>query len=418
MSDESITNKRLSHLESEIDSLRKDDIRQIADELRQLRSALCSPEAIWNGEKPKVEFQVFVRKVNSERKPFVFELSGAIEQLFKASAVRGCILLALFLDLQDRSSGGRGIIDPISRIKELYSQLVGTKDDDDNVLSNIRVALYRFELYLSDTSILNGGSLELKFDQESCRLIPAEDRLSIEDINVNVVCGDYTLSRLLEAFLNTSPLQKVRKSRALHVGSEPAAQDRLLLELFDHKLQVREIGLFYRFSIHSFPVHILEKIGVSDNRIKRAKLVQDGYASNRVQFKEILSRQSVKDYLQHDPTNNQTKLTKADYKDHLRFLLSLVNDTNNYNLVLTDAFFPFYITSFHLGSINSYESFTLFFGPPTDTTSLQTGSLAICNRAVDESIRSGVIRWVEDHPSTTHDKRLVSKELSELLDQL
>ncbi len=402
---------------NELQKIRFHELKDIKNEIRELRSALADPFGPVGAELGRCKLNVLIRRTNHERKPFLIEFTGDIESSVRVSPIRASILLTALLDLQDRSLGGPGLVDPQVVTKKICTGLGSGDWSDEKFANNLRVAQYRFEIFLEDSHLLNSEDVAFKYEPKTFRLNMSSQRLELDSLAVEIVSPDKDVNELIERFSNSSPLAKVRKLGIAHIEGGEDGHDRFLLELFDHNLEVDMADAFYRPAIHSFPVTLLEKMGVTKTRIRRTKIVNKGLRDRRIKFVEILSKSSLEHFF--TPQDGRFPYLPPDIEtrdviEHIDYFLHLVNEEPQYQLVVTEAFYPFFVASIQIGKVPPREHITLYFGPSNTKDPLIVGCLAMANKSVDENMRGKVIDWLAKHPSSVSDPRGVSEFLKGL----
>ncbi|MCB0346375.1 MAG: hypothetical protein KDD66_14745, partial [Bdellovibrionales bacterium] len=355
----------------------KDTINKLAREIHGLRSstdsltrridALQSQVSDMRGQvdavshvsadaapRPLLRIDAIFSGGGTERKPYRLAIDGIVSHRLNLSSIRAAILLVLLLDLQDRSEGGRGVLDPVQSIGQALKLLDAdaAKIDDDQLANNMRVAIYRFDVFQAESKLFLNDEFPLRFEPKTCRLetlVESERQLS-QDVLVQVTSAHPDFSTLIDELLTSSPLSRLRKQKAIYVPGVESGVDRLLLELYDHNYPVEQVAVLYRPSMQSFPMELLERIKASAPKIERVRLLNEGYKTGRCHFREILPRSALTDLirLKEDGTFllYPQNVTADDIQDHLAYIVHLLNEVENYSLTLTDAFAPFHISTF------------------------------------------------------------------------
>lgn len=398
------------------------ELSSLRDEVRRLENKLPDARVV-DARDRRDRVAVHFGDSPGERKPFAMTLSGLIKGSYKLSAVRAAIFLILLLDLQDRSEGGKGVIDTWEAILDAVEVLDESLSDRERLGANTRVALYRFQEMLDGQSILQSENITLSFDIKACRLsIDPQNDKDVTDINFDVTSASPALAEVINKSLSTSPLTRLRKRGALYLPSSDEGHNRLLLELFDHKYPLFETALFYRPSIHSYPVELLRKVGAPQNRIKRCAVALKAYETGRLHFREILNREQLLKLIRIVPgrgyASYPSTVETSDVIGQLNYMIDLVDRFPGYELCLTDAFFPFHLTTFRIDSAQPPDFFTLFFQRFEDSFSQSLHSFAVCDPAVYQSVMQNIVDWVLQHPTTISDRGQVKQELRSLVSTL
>lgn len=360
-------------------------------------------------------------RTDSERKPYIVTVDGLFRARVSMSAVRVMVLLVLLLDFKDRCDGGRGILDRRNSIKRAYDVIVGGEVTDlDNTL---RSALYRFEVFLQDQKLFRNDKLALRFDFEECRLrVENLKPEMVPNISVSVSSPLPVINEVIHELLSVSPLTRLRREKALYAPAGPQGIDLMLAEIFDHRHPVTMTALFSRPSIQNFPVSILQKMQVSDQRIRRAKVVQEGYQSGRCRCLEILPRESIKNLIR---VNSDGKflwcpegITSDDVVFHLNHWAELVEGDNSYSLAITDAATPFHLATFELHATSMPEFYTMFMQRMGFEFRNEEGCFIVGERSAFSAISQHVVHRMLNHPTTTRESIVLAQELRSLSTQL
>ena len=223
------------------------------------------------------------------------------------------------------------------------------------------------------------------------------------------------VSAFLDRSLATSPLLRLRKSKAQYVPSGNDGQDRLLLELLDHEFPVKQTCLFYRPTIQSLPHSLGVKLGLNQNRQKRQSLALQGYQSGRLQYTEILQRKTLWQLADLSPNGGFASYDKSinasDVIQQIDHFIFLVRTMPAYELIITDAFLPFYISTFEIIRPQQVEHFILFFQNCSEDSIREASTFGLRDDSVYFSTHEQVVRWVLSHPTTIRSRDQVITEL-------
>jgi hypothetical protein len=331
----------------------------------------------------------------------------------------------LIVDLEDRLEGGRGVADPFATVASIAQSLGANESDEDfENAERIRVAVYRFWEFCQSTDYLKGPELELDFDDKRIKFIarlPGSNS-PIEALKIEVTSDDQTLSAILTRVLTRSPLEQVRRRKALFVPAGPHGADRLLLEMYDHPHPLTVTSLYVRPPLPSYPDHLLEKMGVSVHVKRRKQLAFDGYRSGRVRFFEVLNEGTIWELIRATNEGSFTMyphgVSKEDVISHLKNLIEILELYENYHFYVTKVFVPFVVVTYDIQSRTPPESFTVFFQGSESASQRDLGCFALCDRPVYESIYEHIVRWILSHPSTRKDRSDVVSFLQRVLSHL
>jgi hypothetical protein len=412
------------------DSEQPDDSGALLQEIRALRSELRalgqnpSPAPLRLAESTRLPLKVSFDRVVGERKPFVLRCDGAFDFELKMSSMRAALLLSLLLDLYDRSAGGVAAPDTMTRMIAVYRALEGTEAADDQVVSLIRVGLYRLELSLHETPIFENSEVSLIFNAQLHRLdiSPKAKIQKASELAISISSSDPKILATIDTFSSTSPLDRARQQKSMYISSSERGWDQLFLEFFNHKQQVRNTSLFYRPALPTYPDEILRCIEASPATFTRKKVMLEGYKSGRVIFHEILNRNTLWDMITKGADGSfklyPAEVTPEMIAQHLRQLQFQLDQFPGYTLSLTDAVFPFIIGVVELGAPEKMDAFTMFYRQPPMHDTSDVTCFVLHDPFVAQSMVTRVISAVLEHPSTVSGRREVSAEIAHVLDYL
>jgi hypothetical protein len=339
--------------------------------------------------------------------------------------VRAAIFLVLVLDLEDRLEGGKGIIGPLTAIGQTLLALEPKAPDSDSVRpERIRVAVYRFWEFCQSTNHLKGTHLSLDFDDKRFQFIPkgGDDKPFANSLKVEVTSTDPDISSILAQALSRSPIEQVRKRRALYVPPGPDAADRLLLEMYDHPFELTVTSLYVRPPLPSYPDALLEKMAVSPRVLRRKLLAFDGYRTGRFNFFEVLNEQTIWDLIRFCPEFGfklyPRSINSQDVVSHLDNLVSILINYESYHLFVTSIIVPFVVVTYDIRSGPMPEAFTVFFQAFSSAAERDLGCFAMYDRALYQSISDHIVRWLIDHPATIKNRAEVIAFLNRVRNHL
>jgi hypothetical protein len=368
---------------------------------------------------------VFISRSTSPSKPFLVRCEGAIVSSFKLSAVRAAIFLVLLLDLEDRLEGGKGINDPLAAIGQTLLALEPKSSEAENGgPERVRVAVYRFWEFCQSTSHLRGTDIYLDFDDKKFRLTPRRlnDEDIIQSLKIEITSTDGDISAILAQALSRSPIEQVRKRRALYVPPGPDAADRLLLEMYDHPFELTVTSLYVRPPLPSYPDLLLEKIAVSPRVLRRKVLAFEGYRTGRFNFFEVLNEGTIWDLIRYSPGTGfklyPRSITSQDVIAHLDNLIAILVHYESYHLFITSMVVPFVVVTYDIHSGPIPEAFTVFFQAFSSAAERDLGCFAMYDRALYQSISDHIVRWLIDHPATIRNRTEVISYLNRVRDHL
>ncbi len=425
----STSKDEVEQLRMEIRDLREEliSMRGLRDDIHRLERTLRSSERTLSEPAPTAavrKLDIFFDRLAGERKPYALKAEGILKATQKLSSIRTAILIVLLLDLQDRSDGGRGVIDPFDAIVRAYSMLESDIAIDEHLQNSIRVALYRFDIFMKESATFKGEELSLVFDSNHSRLtlVDVDHNTFSDPIQLSVTTNDSAIAEVLDRILATSPLARARKRKALYVPNGKENFDRLLLELYDHSHPVKATVLYFRPSIQSYPHSVLEAIGVSDYMSIRKDIVFNAYRSGRCDVLEILNKHTIWDMIRYSPENGfklyPKQITQPLVKEHLEHLIYKLETFEHYNLVLTDAAFPFHVHTFEIRSGDVPEYFSLFMRRFIKQFIHDVSCFVVNDPLVYRSIHEHIVGWILSHPSTVRERKLVIEEIKGVLRHL
>jgi hypothetical protein len=384
------------------------EISALRTSIDHLRSALGGTNIAAAGSpSPQHQLSVFIARNSTPTKPFSVRCDGDIASTFKLSAIRTAIFIVLLLDLDDRLEGGRGIEDPLGAIgKTLRALEPGTADPGRETPERIRVAVYRFWEFCQSTSHLKGALVYLDFDDKRLRLSPKSSttHAALTALKIEVTSNEPEVASILAQTLTRSPIEQVRKRKALYVPPGPDGADRLLLEMYDHPHELTVTSLYVRPPLPSYPDALLEKLAVSPRVLRRKALAFEGYRTGRFNFYELLNEHTIWDLIRYSPQTGfklyPRSIGAADVAAHLDNLISILSNYDTYHLYVTKMVVPFVVVTYDIRSGALPESFTVFFQAFSSAAERDLGCFAMHDRALYQSISDHIVKWLVNHPST------------------
>jgi hypothetical protein len=286
------------------------------------------------------------------------------------------------------------------------------------------VAVYRFWEFCQSTNHLKGADLYLDFEDKRLRLTPrsASDSASLTSLKIEVTSTDPLISAILAQTLTRSPIEQVRKRKALFVPPGPDGADRLLLEMYDHPHELTVTSLYVRPPLPSYPDALLEKMAVSPRVRRRKALAFEGYRVGRFHFYEVLNEGTIWDLIRYSPSTGFKLYPKvivaSDVAAHLENLITILANYENYHLYITKMVVPFVVVTYNIMSRAVPESFTVFFQAFSSAAERDLGCFAMCDRALHQSISEHIVQWLLSHPSTVKGRGDVIAILQRVRDHL
>lgn len=371
-----------------------------------------------NVEATEQKLNIFVTRTTKPRLPFEFRFEGAINYSKSVSTTRAMILLVLLLDFQDRSEGFSGMEEIQPKIIEAYHLIDNSEIEVENKVS---AAFYRVEYdFLKElNAIIKSGTFTLKNERLDFNL----NSKIWQPMQIEVIVEDAEISEICNKILPTSPLSRAQRRKALFVAGGPDGFDRLFYDLFNHDHLLRETSMFFKPSIITYPLHLLEFIGASKQDIARRELALKGLQSGKFQFLEILNRTTLKQMVQFDPTGNKFSMyapnvVQKHIEDHFSSIMEMVKNYETYELVLTDAPLPFLLSTFEIIGDSKHECYTIFFQQLIREHDPDVNCFTINDKEVMAQVISNLVGWILRHPTTERSKDKVFLELKEALAQV
>ena len=397
--------ERLSSLESDLSHFRSQSGKSSYSSLRE-RSA------------SRLTLRAHFGRIALDRKPFAVTLDtadGSPPLTRSLTPVRTAILLVLLMDLLERSENSSSTQDVVTRVQKLLSFL-DPKAEKETSLEALRVATYRAGQFLVDEFSRDAeNAVRFEIDKGVLAVFLKGTLLPPPAISVELTSSDQEISSYLDRSMATSPLSRLRKAKALYVPPGDEGQDRLLLELLDHESPVKQTSLFYRPTIQGFPEALLQKIPMSENRRERQRVAIRAYTSGRIQYTEVLQRKVLWELIKRIPGKGFSlypeTFTAADVLLHLDHLIFQLRNFPTYELVLTDAFFPFYINTLEISRPEHLERIVLFFQQAEEANLRHVSVFGLNDDAVYFSTHDRIIRWIFSHPTTIRNREHVIREL-------
>jgi hypothetical protein len=372
-----------------------------------------------------LQLGVFISRSNTPAKPFLVQCDGALTSNFKLSSIRAAICIVLLVDLEDRIEGGKGVEDPFSTVASIAKALSPQEPDEEvESVERVRVAIYRFWDFCQSTDYLKGAELELDFDDKKIQFIARhrESRALLEGLKIEVTSDDQVVTEILARVLTRSPIDQVRKRKALFVPAGPDGADRLLLEMYDHPHPLTVTSMYVRPPLPSYPDSLLDKMQVSQRVKRRKALAFEGYRSGRVQFFEVLNESTMWDLIRGSDAQGfalyPRVVTRDDVASHLANLIDILRRYDNYHFYVTKALVPFVVVTYDIRTGVTSEGFTVFFQASESAVQRDLGCFALCDRAVYQNISEHIVRWILNHPSTRRDRSDVIAFLERVLAHL
>jgi len=396
------------------------------EDLRRIESLLVNgvkTNTLATPEKPKQRIlTVNIIRTIGDRKPFLFSLRGVVNVDIRCSRMRAALLLTALLDLEHRADGGKGLTDGNKRTVEI-AQCLDPQESCNDIANAVRVGLYRLAVFLEelrlDAKDQNSQFLSLESNPLCLSIVDSERVVIEQPLQLQIESNDQIVTNIVEKISSSSPLTRLRKRKVAFISGGPAGFDRLFLELFDHQYPVREHSLYFKPSIITYPLPLLEFMGVSHEDISRRRLMHEGLQSGRIEFVEILNTKTLWQIIERQDTKFKfypSNVVQHQVEEHLLSLQSMVKTLPGYNLCLTEAPLPFLLSTFHILNDQGGETYSVFFKQEIKEHDPNVSCFVISSRSIYESISEHVLQWVLRHPTTIRDRNAVFAEIQKVLD--
>ena len=208
-----------------------------------------------------------------------------------------------------------------------------------------------------------GPKLGLHFVADECRLLCKPAWLLDGQLKVSIESEVPEILQIINKTVGASLLVRLDNEKALYVPGGPEGIDQLVLEFFDHDREVLMEGLYFRPTLHNFPIELLEKMNVSPQRLRRTRIVHEGIAKGRVGLVDVMAPSALEQLAEMNGDKFKLYPPEVDGNDvrfHLEHFIKTLRTSRNFQFLLSDAPMPF----FHLAL------FTLGSGPKSDHYSI------------------------------------------------
>lgn len=393
----------------------------LAAELQLIRQSVSDFEQEEPERDPPLEtLRVRVERSHQERRPYRFVASGSLTFQHDLSPIRASVFLIMLLDLQRRSEGFDSFSDPRRLIGEAYS--VFEPRDSKDLANTIRISLYRFAEYSETDLDLVGSDMALHFISEECRLACKPAWLLDGRLKVDIETEVPEILQIINKTVGASLLVRLDREKALYVPGGPDGIDQLVLEFFDHDREVLMEGLYFRPTLHNFPIDLLEKMGVSEQRLKRARIVRDGLNNGRVGLVDVMAPSGLKQLVDLEDAGFRmypANITRDDVKHHLQHFQKTLEMCTNFQFLLSDAPMPFFhLALFTLGSGPKSSHYSIVMRRERQEYAYDDACLAVAGRPVHQSLRKGILEPLLSSPLTAQSNATTIETLGQMIEGL
>ena len=137
---------------------------------------------------------------------------------------------------------------------------------------------------------------------------------------------------------------------------------------------------------------------------------------------EILRRDALWDLIRYVPNLGflayRNSIVQEDVIEHLDLMIENLKRFRNYDLILTEAHFPFTLVSFAVHSSAIPEYFTLLYQHYSRENLYDVSAFIVSDCHVHQGVSARVIDWVLKHPTTVRERGAVLEELGQIRDHL
>lgn len=346
-----------------------------------------------------------------DRKPFLLSISGSVKTTKKLSPVRTAIMVVLLTDYIKTSEGSFLRGDPQSEVLSVL-KLIAPAEAAEVTTDAIRMALHRISGFIKEE--LNPHHPQsFRFDYVDFRLKISAPGSGRPPEKIEMTSDDPAISSLLTRMLQTTPLLQLRRGHSAFIPAGEEGMDRLGLELIDHPFPVTLTTLFYRPTVYTMPPSLGEKIGFGPNRRRRQMVALQGIQSGRIAYRQIMQRRVLAEHVQ---SNREKKGRFSPYGtvEHLDYMLYMLRSYPSFQLILTDAFFPFYVSNLEVIWPEKVERLLMFFQHEKENSLYEISTFCIADDCAYFGLESQINDWVMNHPSTTARREEVISELDAL----
>lgn len=330
------------------------------------------------------------------------------------SQVRTATILALFVELHQRGAEAVTKGGVPSKVQEVFNEIL--PDAGLVSLESARVAFIRAGQFLEEEfAEALGTGVTLSVEDGKLQLYRSGEAVPAEKVHLEITSSDKRIAAFLDRAMQTTPLLCVRKHGSLFIPPGEDCQDRFVLDLIQGDAEFVQTTLFYRPTVVTVPPALMERMHLSETRRKRRDVLMEALSSRRGEYHEVLQRKALWDFAQRQGSYTRS-ISASEALDHLRNIMHMVETLPAFELILTDAFFPFYINATARTEGGETEHFVQFFQNGEDDHIRAVGAFAVKDEAAYLVATEQVVRWVLEHPTTTRNREKVLEELREVRD--
>ena len=244
---------------------------------------------------------------------------------------------------------------------------------------------------------------------------------------LNGVTNSYVSRASAEAFgafcseSDDTLLDQLRTRQALYVPPNGGFNN-LLFEFYDHENPLRVFSVYFKPAETSYPVELLDTIEAHELVKARNKLALERLEKQTLSFTEVIHHEAIWDLIRTDKNQKfiayPNAVKASDIVNHLNHLIYRVIAYPTYELVLTNAWLPFYFGIYDTGTPGNPECATVFFQRSYNTSTVDYSCFAVMDSDLESGISLNVVDWVLSHPSTVRETKDVVAALEEVRDHL
>jgi hypothetical protein len=153
--------------------------------------------------------------------------------------------------------------------------------------------------------------------------------------------------------------------------------------------------------------------------IKRKQLADLSRKSGKFKYLEIVALDGLQALTKCSPDGDMLAypkgITRDDLRSHIHYLIDTLNLNDNYELVVTNAPFTFYVGNYVIHQEKIPEPITVFFGEFSSNYLHDSSCFAVNDPFVCQSVSGNIINWILNHPETTRNKQNVVAVLERML---
>jgi len=406
-----------------------DQVHLIREELNSLHDGVNRIELQLNDsqsgtEKVAKHLKIFVAKTGEGRKPYIVYFNGLFETSLKLSSIRTAILLTLLQDLEDRSEGGKGSPDPLETISKSYHALEPQAIDDEKLTKNLRVALYRFDIFLAESKQFVRGDFALRFDDSTLRLnlVNNKKKENQNSLTIEIETNDREIGILLDQTFSTSPLAQIRKHKMSNYPPCKENSQKLVGELFNHNFPLIENILFFRPTLPTLTTDLLESFKFNDAVAEHVNVYWEGCRTKRVHSINIISEGSLWDLIKLDPELGfilyEKDINSKQVENHICNIIDLLENFEKFEIIVPSYPIVMNVGNYEMSSSSIPEYFTVFYGKFQPDRFSGTSYFAVNNPLAYQGIANNVVNPIINHPTTIADKGKVIDLFREILNHL